>query len=82
MSVFTIGCDPEIFLINARTKEPVSAYGVVEGTKREPFKVDKGAYQVDGMALEFNTDPVPAEGRFNDFNGNITAVMKQLKQAV
>lgn len=80
--MFTIGCDPEIFLVDARTSKPVSAYGVVKGTKREPFKVPAGAYQVDGMALEFNTDPVPATGQFPMFDKNIVSVMKKLKEDV
>lgn len=81
MTAFSIGCDPELFLID-RTGKPLSAYGVVKGTKKEPFKVERGAYQVDGMALEFNTDPVPANGAFDQFNGNITAVLKRLKEDV
>lgn len=53
---FTIGCDPEVFV--TRNGKPVSAFGLVKGDKKTPQKVDRGAVQVDGMALEFNTDPL------------------------
>lgn len=84
MTEFTIGCDPEIFL--KKNGEAYSAHGVIPGTKKEPFKVDNGAYQVDGMAVEFNTDPVSlagfAGGDFNAFNHNITSVMSQMEAKV
>lgn len=85
MTSFTIGCDPEIFL--KKGKKAVSAHGVIEGTKKAPFVVDNGAYQVDGMAVEFNTDPVLiyneyGAGNFKAFDTNITTVMKTLKEAV
>ena len=35
-----------------------SAHGLVKGTKERPQTTDNGAVQVDGLALEFNTDPV------------------------
>ncbi len=49
---FTIGADPEIFL--RRRGKAFSAHGVIPGTKKEPHNVEKGAVQVDGMAVEFN----------------------------
>lgn len=61
-TIFTIGCDPEVFV--TKNGEPSSAYGLLKGTKEEPFKTDNGAYQVDGMAAEFNTDPVDLTNRF------------------
>lgn len=81
---FTIGCDPEIFL--RKDGKAYSAHGVIPGTKKEPFEVDKGAIQVDGMAVEFNTEPAPLQGNdggsFKQFNGNIVSVMKSLKEGV
>lgn len=76
---FTIGCDPEIFL--TKKGEPVSAHGVIKGTKKEPFKVPNGAYQVDGMAVEFNTDPVDYQN-FEDFNMKVVGVIREMKAAV
>lgn len=86
---FTIGCDPEVFL--TKRGKPVSAYGLLEGTKETPHKTEGGAYQVDGMAAEFNTDPLPlAQGPyswnnaqfFERWNQAILSQMRQLKEAV
>jgi Phage phiEco32-like COOH.NH2 ligase-type 2 len=61
-SSIKIGCDPEVFVhTNGIFK---SAYNLIPGTKDNPFKVDKGAVQVDGMALEFNIDPACTEDEF------------------
>jgi len=73
-----IGCDPELFVVNSEGR-PRSAYGLIPGTKESPFKVPKGAYQVDGMALEFNIDPARTE---EEFVGNIGAVMQRLRADV
>jgi len=81
MLLFTIRCDPELFLVKY-DGTPLSAYGAVKGTKDEPYKVPSGAIQVDGMALEFNTDPVNLTNNFNQFNMNINNVVKTLKEAV
>ena len=72
-----IGCDPEIFVKkNGRFR---SAHGLIPGTKKEPFRVAKGAVQVDGMALEFNIDPASSEDEFVD---NIQTVMGELRAMV
>ncbi len=68
-----VGADPEIFVIG--NNGFTSAHGLVEGTKDKPFKVNKGAIQVDGMALEFNIDPADCKA---DFIGNVNEVMRQL----
>lgn len=75
MPGFTFGCDPELFVLN-EVGDPVSAEGLIPGTKQKPHPVDFGAVQVDGMAAEFNIDPVD---NFADFDRNISAVVKQLK---
>lgn len=59
--------------------EFVSAYGLIPGTKKEPFKVENGAVQVDGMALEFNIDPVD---NADQFVYNINSVVSQLRKMV
>lgn len=73
-----IGCDPELFVTTPRGL-PRSAHGLVPGTKKEPFKVNKGAIQVDGMALEFNIDPAKNE---DEFVTNIQTVMQELRAKV
>lgn len=70
---FTIGADPEFFVKNFG--KLVSAYGLIPGSKEVPFKVPKGAVQVDGMALEFNIDPAEDYEAFED---NMTSVMSSI----
>lgn len=77
---FSFGCDPEFFLVDKDGK-PVSAHGLIPGTKAEPWKCPSGAYQVDGIAAEFNTDPVDSHD-FASFNANIVRVIKELDTAV
>jgi hypothetical protein len=72
-----VGCDPELFMF--REGRPVSAHGVIKGTKHEPFKVQHGAVQVDGTALEFNIDPAESLG---EWMANIDAVLAQLRDMV
>lgn len=74
---FLFGCDPECFVLNTLTGKHVSAEGLIPGTKEAPHKVKHGAVQVDGMAAEFNIDPVD---NFKDFNRNIQAVINQLEK--
>lgn len=69
-----IGADPEYFV--KQNGVFVSAHGLVNGNKKNPLKVDKGAVQVDGMALEFNIDPAESE---DEFFVNINTVFAQLK---
>lgn len=68
-----VGADPEVFVRKLGKKQFQSAHGLVQGDKKTPFKVDRGAVQVDGMALEFNIDPAKNEKEFVE---NITGVMK------
>lgn len=75
---FLIGADPELFVKDV-DGNLLSAHNMIPGTKKEPFKVEKGAVQVDGMALEFNIDPCATEEAFVE---NITHVMKQLDEMI
>lgn len=59
---FLIGCDPEVFVKKNGTFQ--SAHGLIKGDKQNPFKVRRGAVQVDGMALEFNIDPATTADEF------------------
>lgn len=74
-----LGTDPEMFLRNLKTGYYVSAHGLFPGTKDDPFKLDKGAMQVDGLALEFNIDPADSE---DEFATNIEVVLAQIKEKV
>lgn len=72
-----VGSDPEVFM--TKDGKFVSAHGMIPGDKKNPHKVDKGAVQVDGMALEFNIDPAKNE---KEFITNLTTVMAMLKDMV
>ncbi len=74
---FTIGADPEFFV--EKNGKVVSAHGLIPGDKKRPFKVEKGAVQVDGMALEFNIDPAKDQ---KEFLNNLDAVMNQIMEMV
>lgn len=76
MEGFTFGCDPELFIFD-EDDNPVCADGIIPGTKEEPHPVKCGAVQVDGMAAEFNINPVTT---FDEFEYNIVTVMKELRK--
>ncbi len=61
-----VGADPELFLKNPNSGLFVSGHGMIKGTKERPHKVERGAVQVDGTALEFNIDPAATEDQFVD----------------
>lgn len=74
---YTIGADPEVFVSHNGKFSP--ANGLVKGTKSHPFPVEKGAVQVDGLALEFNIDPAKD---FEEFVGNLSRVQEQLLEMI
>lgn len=88
MPIFKIGADPELF-VNKGGK-PVAACGLIPGNKDEPFKVEEGAVQVDGLALEFNIDPVEVDtdkygsviAAAEQFDARVLKVMAQLKKMI
>lgn len=64
---YTIGSDPELFLINKKTKKVVSAIDKIPGYKEEPYTegLPKGfGLQTDNILAEFNIPPVQSEGDF------------------
>lgn len=75
----TIGCDPEFFL--RKMYKPVSAHEFlpVFGGKYNPLKVDGGAVQVDGTAIEFNIDPASTS---TEFVHNIEKVKNYLRDSI
>jgi hypothetical protein len=74
----SIGADPEFFLTGPRNKR-TSAHNLVPGTKREPFKLNKGALQADGTAVEFNIDPAKTP---QEFASNIQVVLNQIRDRI
>lgn len=73
-----IGCDPELF-VKDFNGSLLSAHAMIPGTKKYPHHVEKGAVQVDGMALEFNIDPAYTEQMFVD---NVIHVMAQMNRMI
>ena len=72
-----IGADPELFV--KRNGKFHSANALIPGSKAEPFRVDNGAVQVDGMALEFNISPAKEE---KEFVHNVESVLGTLREMV
>lgn len=72
-----VGCDPEVFV--KQDGRFLSAFGLIEGDKKNPQKVERGAVQVDGMALEFNIDPASHE---DEFLINVQEVFNTMKRMV
>jgi len=72
-----MGVDPEVFL--RKGNDFICAWGVIPGDKENPYKVNRGAVQVDGFALEFNIDPVNTE---QDFVLSINEVFHRLQEMV
>lgn len=70
---FLIGSDPELFVMKG--EEYLSAHGMIPGDKKNPHLVTDGAVQVDGMALEFNTNPAENE---EQWVYNLSSVMAEL----
>jgi hypothetical protein len=71
---FLIGTDPEEFV--KRDGRFISAHDLIPGTKEEPYPVNMGAVQRDGVAAEFNIVPAETKKEFREY---IRTVQKQLE---
>lgn len=75
-----VGADPELFVRKARgDRSYVSAHGLIPGTKEDPYRVECGHIQVDGMAVEYNIDPA---ANAEEFHHNNVVVLRELKRMV
>lgn len=74
-TMYMFGCDPEFFLASRKTGAFVAAAGMFPGTKDEPFKLEDGAVQVDGLALEFNIDATDSP---DVFQKRVNRVLEQV----
>lgn len=74
-----VGADPEFFLKHRRTRQNISAHGIVPGSKDNPHKLNKGAVQLDGTAVEFNIDASSSSAIFRD---NIKEVLRQIREMI
>lgn len=73
--VLSLGVDPEFFLKNDKGVN-ISAHGLVPGSKKEPHRLNNGAVQLDGTAVEFNIDPCTTSAQFT---GRIKRVLQDIK---
>lgn len=71
-----VGSDPEIFV--KKNGVFVCAHDLIPGTKESPFKVDKGAVQVDGFALEFNIDPAGSVEQFILHHETVMGILEKM----
>jgi hypothetical protein len=78
MPIIKIGADPEAFIVD-KSGTFFPAHNIVPGTKEHPFKLERGAVQVDGVACEFNIDPVETE---DSFVKNIGVVLTQINEII
>lgn len=66
----TVGCDPEFFLHDYRSDEPIMSCGRLGGTKQEPLKIsEKVSVHEDNVTAEMNMDAVehePGSSKFYD----------------
>lgn len=70
---FTVGADPEMFIINEKTGKVVSSIGLIPGEKGCPYVAEdmpKGfGLETDNILAEFNIPPVTScEGFINAMN--------------
>ena len=77
MTAILVGADPEVFVQQQGIFR--SAYNLIKGDKKNPQRVNKGAVQVDGMALEFNIEPA---ANADEFLVNIDTVFNTLRSMV
>jgi len=78
MTTIKIGCDPESFIVDGKG-DFIPAIGIIPGDKENPYPVDGGAVQVDGLAVEFNIHPAETA---DQFVGNIKKVLYQIDEMI
>jgi len=75
-----LGSDPEIFIIDTKTKKLVSSIDKIGGTKWAPRELGDGfAVQEDNVLAEIN---IPPASNVDDFVKHITRGIKLLKEAL
>ena len=66
---YTIGADPEMFLIDTSTGDVICAKGIIPGEKGKPFTdgLPKGfGLEIDGILAEFNIPPCTSTKEYID----------------
>ena len=79
----TIGADPELFLINSKTREVVSSIGIIPGEKGNPYRskdMPEGyGLEIDNILAEFNIPPVRTK---EDFVEAMTYMKNYIKKFI
>lgn len=78
-SISSLGCDPEVLLIDS-TGKFISSVGLIGGSKDEPRPIDEegNAVQEDNVTVEFNTPPCKTSADFiKHINKNKDWIKKQ-----
>lgn len=81
-SIFTLGCDPELFLRDGETKELRSAVPIIPEGKGEGRKLDATGENCvihDNVLIEFNTKPMVGKAAFV---ANISNVLSNIQKIV
>ena len=79
MTTFKLGCDPEFFLKDKATGKVVPAplVGATKGDKANPETLGQhGAWQVDGLAMEFNITPSENLSTFANRTNQVLSMMR------
>lgn len=83
LSNLTFGADPELFIINERTGNVVSAVGLIPGQKGKPYRakdMKKGfGLETDNILAEFN---IPPAKKKEDFIGSILFMQDYIRNFV
>ncbi len=77
LSEFTLGSDPELMLRD-KTGRLRSAIGVIDGTKRKPYPLNKGMAQYDNVNAEFGIVPASNESEWVDNHGEVIRQLDKL----
>jgi len=78
MSKLTLGCDPELFLVDA-ANNLTSCIGLIGGTKEVPLGLPLGdgyAVQEDNVAVEFNIPPASSAAEFSKYIRDTVAFLE------
>lgn len=80
---FTIGADPELFIVNTKTNKVVSSIGLIPGEKGDPWvgeDMPSGfGLEIDNILAEFNIPPVT---NCHSFVNNIEYMKKYIASFV
>lgn len=74
---FTIGADPEVFIVN-KTGKIISSIGKIGGSKKRPRELGNGFFvQEDNVLMEFNIPPASSK---EEFSTNIEVAKAMLEK--